>query len=159
MQVVTPAVSMDPFYLLADGRRATLKNAETWLWATSWNSLTPRVEAGPVWIQATISPTTIVVHPNDGGVTPDYSCAGPGTPIPPGTPMDKASPTCSLQFRQETDGSSWPVTVQARYSVSWVGFDGAQTVSGTLPDLTSAPAGYPLAVLTAKPELIDADHD
>lgn len=158
VQVTTPQVSFDPFYLLDDGRRATLKNAQTWIWMTTWEGMNPRVEAGPVWIEATITPETIVVSPNDG-VTDDYSCAGPGTPVPAGTPMDEPSPTCSIKFTQETDGGTWDVAVQVHYSVSWVGFDGAQTVSGTLPDLISAPAVYPLAVLTAKPELIDAAHE
>ena len=158
--VVTPEISLDPFYQLQDGRRGTLKNIETWLWIdkASWTALTPRVEVGPVWVQATITPETILVEPNDG-VTESYSCEGPGTPIPSGTPVDEPSPTCSLRFLQETDGGTWPVAVRVSYAVTWTGFDGASTVGGSLPNLTSAPTTVPLAVLTAKPELIDPNHD
>lgn len=158
--VVTPEVSLDPFYLLQDGRRATLKNVHTWVWLNSaqWTTLTPRVEVGPVWVEATIAPHTIIINPNDG-VTPQKTCAGPGTPIPAGTPMDQPSPTCSVQFTQETVGGSWSVTVQVAYSVTWTGFDGTSTVGGTLPDLVSAPTTIPIAVLTAKPELIDPNSD
>lgn len=158
--VATPQISLDPFYLLSDGRRATLKNVQTWLWidAAAWVPLTPRVDVGPVWAQATISPQTIIVNRNDGSGE-SYSCKGPGTPIPAGTPVDEPSPTCSLQFTEETDGGTWPVSVQVSYSVTWTGFNGSAAVGGTLPDLTSAPVTIPLAVLTAKPELIDPAHD
>lgn len=158
--VTTPPVSLDPFYLLEDGRRATLKNAQTWLWvdAAHWVPLTPRVDVGPVWVQATITPQTIVVSVDDG-VTGTYTCAGPGTPISPGTPVDEPSPTCSIQFTEQTDGGTWAVNVQVSYSVSWTGFDGTSSVSGTLPDLVSAPTTIQLAVLAAKPELIDAAAD
>ena len=155
--VTTPEVSLDPFYLLDDGRRATLKNAQTWLWvdAAKWVPLTPRVDVGPVWVQATITPQTLIVSVDDG-VTGPYSCVGPGTPIAASTPVDEPSPTCSLQFTEQTDGGTWSVNVQVSYAVSWVGFDGTTSVSGTLPDLVSAPITIPLAVLAAKPELIDA---
>lgn len=158
--VVTPGVSLDPYFLLEDGRRATLKNAQTWFWVDvgQWVPLTPRVEVGPVWVEATVTPQMLIVHPNDG-VTGSYTCVGPGTPVVAGTPMDEPSPTCSLQFTEQTEGGSWPVAVQVSYSVSWVGFDGSASVSGTLPDLVSAPITVPLAVLSAKPELIDADYD
>lgn len=158
--VTTPEVSLDPFYLLDDGRRATLKNAQTWLWvdAAKWVPLTPRVDVGPVWVQATITPQTLIVSVDDG-VTGPYSCVGPGTPIAASTPVDEPSPTCSLQFTEQTDGGTWSVNVQVSYAVSWVGFDGTTSVSGTLPDLVSAPITIPLAVLAAKPELIDAAAD
>ena len=158
--VPAPEVSLDPFYLLDDGRRATLKNAQTWLWidASQWVPLTPRVDVGPVWVQATITPQTILVNVDDG-VTDAVSCDGPGTPIPAGTPMDQPSPTCSVQFTEQTDGGTVQVDVQVSYSVTWTGFDGAASVSGTLVDLVSAPTTIPLAVLAAKPELIDPNHD
>lgn len=158
--VTTPEVNLDPYYLLEDGRRATLKNAQTWFWMSpaEWVPLKPRVDVGPVWVEATITPHTIVLSANDG-VTEAVSCAGPGTPIPVGTPLDEPSPTCSVQFTEQTDGDAWQVQVYVAYAVTWVGFDGTTSVSGTLPDLTSAPTTIPLAVLAAKPELIDADHD
>ncbi|MFV0535114.1 MAG: hypothetical protein ACK5MR_15890 [Cumulibacter sp.] len=158
--VTTPDVVLDPFYLLDDGRHATLKNAQTWIWIdpAQWTTLTPKVEVGPVWVEATITPQTIHVDPNDG-VTPPYSCSGPGTPIPAGTPIDEASPTCSIQLTEPTDGDTWPVEVWVSYSASWEGFDGTQMVSGTLDDLVSAPTTIPLAVLTAKTELVDPNFD
>ncbi|WP_134324514.1 hypothetical protein [Cumulibacter soli] len=158
--VTTPDIVLDPFYLLDDGRHATLKNAQTWIWIdpAQWKTLTPKVEVGPVWVEATITPQTIHVDPNDG-VTPPYSCSGPGTTIPASTPIDEASPTCSIQLTEPTDGDTWPVEVWVSYSASWEGFDGTQMVSGTLDDLVSAPTTIPLAVLTAKTELVDPNLD
>ena len=154
--VVTPPVLFSPYWLLEDGRFATLKNAQTWVWIdpVNWTGHSPRVEAGPVWVEATITPVQIVVSPNDG-VTEPVTCEGPGTPIGEGVPLSAPSPTCSVQFAQQTDGNTWPVGVQVVYSVSWVGFDGSVSVSGTLEDLVSAPATYPLAVLTSQTRLVD----
>ncbi|GAB3293097.1 hypothetical protein GCM10027298_00540 [Epidermidibacterium keratini] len=154
--VVTPPVVFSPYWALDDGRFATLKNAETWVWIdpVDWSGYAPRVEAGPVWVEATITPIQIVVSPNDG-VTEPVTCEGPGTPVGEGVPLSEPSPTCSLRFVQQTDGNSWPVGVQVVYSVSWVGFDGTVNVSGTLENLISAPATYPLAVLSSKTRLVD----
>lgn len=155
--VTTPAMSISPDWTLKDGRKATLKKAQTWFWASdkgTWSVLTPRVDAGPVWAQATITPTALVINPNDG-VTSTLTCGGPGTPIPASTPMTTQSPDCSLAFLQQTDGGTWPVSVSVRYSVTWSGFDGTQTVGGTLDPLVSAPVVYPLAVITARTQLID----
>lgn len=154
--VTTPPVNFSPYWPLNDGRYATLKNAETWVWIdpANWTGHTPRVEAGPVWVEATITPTQILITANDGSTEP-ATCDGPGTPITDGVPLSEPSPTCSLKFTKQTDGNTWPVTIQVIYSASWTGFNGATTVSGTLDNLISAPTTYPLAVLTSKTRLVD----
>lgn len=156
--VTTPSVHVDPYLLAQDGvRYATLKNVHTWFWAdqVSWQPIKPpRVTAGPVWVEITITPVALVIDPADG-VSPVKVCDGPGTLLPANTPMSQPSPTCSVQFGQQTDGGTWPMTVSARYAVTWIGFDGAGPVTGTLPQLVAPPVAYPIAVLTAKPELVD----
>jgi len=154
--VTTPAININPYLSTPDGRRATLKNAHTWFWvdAASWTTLTPRIDAGPVWAEATITPISLVIEPHDG-VTPTKTCNGPGTPITPDVPMSQPSPTCSIAFGAQTDGGTWPMTVYVVYSVSWTGFDGTATVGGQLANITSPPVAYPIAVLAAKPELVD----
>lgn len=154
--VTTPAVSINPYMSTPDGRMATLKNAHTWFWVdpSRWIPLVPRLDAGPVWAQATITPKSLVVDPGDG-ITPTKTCNGPGTPIGDGIPMNQPSPTCSVTFAQQTDGGTWPMSVHVVFSVTWTGFDGTQPVGGQLADITSPPVAHPIAVLTAKPELVD----
>ena len=155
--LTTPPVSINPYWLRPDGRNATLKNAETWFWVdqANWVTHTPRVDAGPVWVEATITPTSIVITPNDG-VTDMKTCKGKGTPLPQNPPpLSEPSPTCSVRFLNQTDGTTWPMTVHVVYSVTWTGFDGTNPVSGTLADISTAPVTYPIAVLTAKPVLVD----
>ncbi len=154
--VTTPAVNINPYLVTPDGRRATMKNAYTWFWVdpVSWASLTPRIDAGPVWVQATITPVSLVIEPHDG-LTPAKTCTGPGTPISDGVPMSEPSPTCSVAFTAPTDGGTWPMSVHVVYSVTWTGFDGTEAVGGTLADIASPAVAYPIAVLTAKPELVD----
>ncbi|WP_146135270.1 hypothetical protein [Antricoccus suffuscus] len=154
--VTTPALNINPYLVTPDGRRATMKNAYTWFWVdvASWSAVTPRIDAGPVWVEATITPVSLVIEPNDG-TTPTKTCSGPGTPIGEGVPMSQPSPTCSVAFAAQTYGGTWPMTVHVVYSVTWTGFDGTQAVGGTLADITSPAVAYPIAVLTAKPELVD----
>jgi hypothetical protein len=129
-----------------------LVNLATWWWvdAASWQSLSQRTQAGPVWAQVTATPMSTTWDPGDGSAP--VTCAGPGTPYDTTRPAAAQSTDCSFIYRhtsgnQPQTGPSandrfFTVTVTTTWNVTWVGTGGS---GGTLPAISTS-SSFPLAV-------------
>jgi hypothetical protein len=129
-----------------------LVNLATWWWvdAASWQPLSQRTQAGPVWAQVTATPTSTTWDPGDGSAP--VTCAGSGTAYDTTRPAAGQSTDCSFIYRhtsgnQPQAGPSandrfFIVTVTTTWNVTWVGTGGS---GGTLPTISTS-SSFPLAV-------------
>jgi len=108
-------------------------NFPTWLWlgAGSFAARSRTVTVPGESVTATAVPVSASWTMGDGSTV---TCAGPGTPYTPATPPLSRSPDCGHTYLQPSIGQPagrYPVTVTARWQISWAGAGRA----GVLPDL------------------------
>lgn len=105
----------------------------TWLWlrAGSFAARSRTVTVPGESVTATAVPVSVSWTMGDGSTV---TCAGPGTPYTPATPPLSRSPDCGHTYLRPSigqPGGRYPVTVTARWQISWAGAGRA----GVLPDL------------------------
>ncbi len=105
----------------------------TWLWlgAGSFAARSRTVTVPGESVTATAVPVSVSWTMGDGSTV---TCAGPGTPYTPATPPLSRSPDCGHTYLRPSigqPGDRYPVTVTARWQISWAGAGRA----GVLPDL------------------------
>ncbi len=108
-------------------------NLPTWLWlgAGSFAARSRTVSVPGESVTATAVPVSVSWTTGDGSTV---TCTGPGTPYTPATPPLSRSPDCGHTYLQPSigqPGDRYPVTVTARWQISWAGAGRA----GVLPDL------------------------
>ena len=137
LRLPLPTPAHSPDLRLGDGRAATLVGEHTWFWTprADWHPYTARVQAGPVWAEATATPIRLVMQPGNG--TPPSSCPGPGTVYDRRYGLHAASPDCDVVYTHSSAGETtagWAITWQ----VTWRGGIGPEpTQGGVLPQMTS----------------------
>jgi hypothetical protein len=133
-----PTTGRYPAGTLQDGQPFTVVNAYTWFWTDpeSFQPLTARADAGDVWTQVTVEPTSLSFTPGDGSAP--ASCPGPGVAWQQTDGVWAQSPAgCDYRYPHSSfDEPDRQVTAVYRiqWSVSWTSSTGA---SGTLPQLTT----------------------
>lgn len=132
--------------------RATMAvNLWTWLWVDDAPPVTVTVAAGAVSVTATATLTSTTWSlgepaategPYEPGPPVTVSCAGAGSPPPPGYDW-KAQPPCGHKFvwrstKGRTGGTgTWPVTATTTWAVNWAsntGVTGADTLTAVTAD-------------------------
>jgi hypothetical protein len=124
----------------------------TWwfLSSGSWQSLSQRTAAGPVWAQVHARPVRTIWDAGDG--SEPVVCDGPGTPYDPSRPAAAQHTDCEHTYRRSSAGQPqtgpnpnnrhFTVTVTVVWQVRWRGAGGA---SGELPELRRT-SRFPLRV-------------
>jgi len=136
-----PAINMSP-------ARDQLVRLPTWLWLDSagWDPVAATAAAGGVSVTAVARPSQVTWSLGDGGTV---TCAGRGTPFPPGADPASGSPDCGYTYRHRSlgqPGGTFPVRATVRWDVSWSGagqtgeFPGLTTVSATQARVIDVPA-------------------
>jgi hypothetical protein len=132
--------------------RATMAvNLWTWLWVDNLPPVTVTVAAGGVSVTATATLTSTTWSlgepaatggPYEAGPPVTVTCAGAGTPPPPGYDW-KSEPPCGHMYqwrstKERTGGAgTWPVTATTTWAVAWAsntGVTGADTLTATTAD-------------------------
>ncbi|WP_075847955.1 hypothetical protein [Saccharomonospora sp. CUA-673] len=112
-----------------------LVNLPTWLWMDSgqWRPVTASASVPGVSVTATATPKSVTWSMGDGA---SVTCDGAGTPFPPGSDPQAASPDCGHTYRQSSRGQgndSFPVSATVDWTVTWSGAG----QRGTFPGLTT----------------------
>ncbi len=146
LTVPAPTIGVGP------GDRSTVAvNLWTWFWVDQQPPITATVALGGVSVTATAvltSTTWSLGEPapvEEGGYRPGppvtMTCAGPGTPPPPGFDW-KAEPPCGHKFawrslKERTGGTGmWPIRATTTWAVTWQSTTGA----GGTAELTGSTA-------------------
>jgi hypothetical protein len=139
LTIPTPTTGRYPAGTLQSGRPFTVVNAYTWFWtdAESFRQLFARADAGGVWAQVTVTPTSLSFTPGDGSAA--VSCQGPGVAWQQSDGVWARSPAgCDYRYSHSSiDEPDKEVTAVygIRWSVEWTSSTGA---TGTLPQLTTS---------------------
>ncbi|CCH88561.1 conserved exported protein of unknown function [Modestobacter italicus] len=138
LTIPTPTTGRYPAGTLQDGQPFTVVNAYTWFWsdAAAFHTLSVRADAGGVWAQVTVTPTSLSFTPGDGAGA--VSCAGPGAVWQPADGVWSPSPAgCDYRYPHSSihqPDREVTATYGIQWSVAWTSSTGA---SGTLPQLTT----------------------
>jgi hypothetical protein len=151
LTIPTPTTGRYPAGTLQGGQPFTVVNAYTWFWtdAGTFQPLTATADAGGVWAQVTVTPTSLSFSPGDGSAA--VSCPGPGVAWQRTDGVWARSPAgCDYRYpRSSIHESDQEVTAVygIQWSVEWTSSTGA---SGTLPQLaTSSSASFAVAEVQA----------
>ncbi|MFD2422696.1 hypothetical protein ACFSXZ_40875 [Amycolatopsis pigmentata] len=152
LRLPLPVPRHSPNVRLPDGRDATIVGENTWIWTdhSVWTPAARRVQVGPVWAEVTATPIGLSFTSGTGG---SLSCSGPGTPYDRSAGLHAASPDCGFVYTRSSYGqpqdeatATWAI----RWSVRWVGSDGAGEVGGDFPAMLSqASATFAVAEVQA----------
>lgn len=138
LTVPAPTMGRYPAGTMQDGRPFTVVGAYTWFWTdpNGFRALSARADAGGVWAQVTVTPTSLTFTPGDGAAT--VSCPGPGVAWQHGDGVWAASPAgCDYRYPHSSihqPGGQVTAIYGIEWSVTWTSSTGA---GGTLPGLTT----------------------
>ena len=130
--------------IVANPRGEQLVGVPTWLWLErgSWGEVSATAAVPGVSVTAVARPTSVTWSMGDGT---SFTCAGPGTPFPPGADPKAISPDCGYTYHWSSagqPGQAYPVTARVHWTVRWSGAGQA----GTFPNLTTTSAtAFPVA--------------
>ena len=134
----SPTTGRYPAGTLDDGRPFTVVNAATWFWTdpASFQALTATADAGGVWAQVAVEPTSLSFTPGDGEGA--VSCPGPGVAWQPAYGVWGQSPGgCEYRYPDSSIHEPGQV-VTAVYGIQWsVAWTSSTGASGELPSLTT----------------------
>jgi hypothetical protein len=138
LTIPAPTTGRYPAGTLQDGQPYTVVNAYTWFWTDpeSFQPLTARADAGGVWAEVTVEPTSLSFTPGDGAAT--VSCPGPGVSWQRTDGVWAQSPA-GCDYRYPHSSIHEPDReVTAVYGIQWsVAWTSSTGASGTLPQLTT----------------------
>lgn len=124
-----------------------LVTVPTWLWVDPgmWAPQSATASVPGVSVTATAAPQSVTWTLGDGST---LTCAGAGTPFPPGADPRAASPSCGHTYTRSSQGqpgNEFPVTATVHWTVTWTGAG----QGGVFPDLTTT-AGAAFTVLESQ---------
>ncbi|WP_055483861.1 hypothetical protein [Sphaerimonospora mesophila] len=114
-----------------------------WVERSQWHPISKRVTSGPVWAEATATPTALVISPGAGQT--EFVCSGPGKPYDRRELASRQKSDCAYLFTRSSarlPGSHYRVTVTIRWTATWTGSGGA---GGTLAPRTTSTT-FPLRI-------------
>ncbi|MFC5108994.1 hypothetical protein [Kibdelosporangium philippinense] len=112
-----------------------LVNLPTWLWLErgTWRDVSATAAVPGVSVIAIARPASVSWAMGDGN---SVTCAGPGTPFPPGADPKSASPDCGYVYRISSAGQrseAFAVTATISWTITWSGAG----QSGVFPNMTT----------------------
>jgi hypothetical protein len=121
-----------------------------WFWVPSgaWKKTSVTVSAGPVFADASATPTSITFAP--GGGQADTSCAGPGTAFSSRSGTGAQHSSCSYTYSQPSagqPGNAFQAALMVTWTISWVGSGGA---GGTITTGYTTGTAFPIRVAQAE---------
>ncbi len=121
-----------------------------WFWVpkSQWRDVSITVTAGPVWADATATPTAITFAP--GGGLADTSCTGPGTEFNKRESASSQQTACSYTYQQPSASqpdSAYQAALVVTWTISWTGSGGA---GGTITTGYTTGTAFPLRVAQAE---------
>lgn len=126
LQLPEPAIEASP-----SGDQ--LVQVPTWLWLEYWGEVSATASVPGVSVTATAHPESVEWSMGDGTTV---ECTGPGTPYRAQADPSSPSPDCGHTYHSSSAGQpdeAYPVSVEVRWTVTWVGAG----QSGTFPGLTT----------------------
>jgi hypothetical protein len=121
-----------------------------WFWVPSsqWKKTSVTVSAGPVFADASATPTALTFTP--GGGLPDTSCAGPGTAFNRRQAAGAQHTSCSYTYSQPSagqPGNAYQAALTVTWTISWVGSGGT---GGTITNGYTTGTAFAIRVAQAE---------
>lgn len=121
-----------------------------WFWvpASQWRPTSVTVSAGPVWADASATPTSLTFVP--GGGLGSVSCTGPGAEFNRRISASSQNSSCSYQYDQPSagqPGNAYQAALEVTWTISWTGSGGE---GGTIATGYTTGTAFPVKIAQAE---------